>query len=238
MIILIIVIFTVLTFYGFMFIKNTFVRTLVGGVSVLVLALSVFALTAHLSKNWGMKEVTETSTQQVYTAGDKSAPYGMMIKSEIGQNTGNYVLVFRTSADQKEAKANFVPDQKHIVEAIKKTATYELVSADQAQVVTTTVRREFSSNLMSTLFGLGGERNELVSQKAVVKVPRDTWLVLTQAQVEKLSKEAPAMQKQMEVELKANPEKAMKLAELQKTNPKEYGKMQVEQIKQLLEIKD
>jgi hypothetical protein len=121
---------------------------------------------------------------------------------------------------------------------VKKSATYKLVDADKATVTTTTVRLQFKSDAMKFWFGIGGQQNQLVSQKSVVAVPKDTWLVLTQAQVEKLTKEAPAMQKQMEAEVKANPEKAMQLAELQKSNPKEYAKMQVEQIKQLLGIKD
>ena len=45
-----------------------------------------------------------------------------------------------------------------------------------------------------------------------------------------------AMQKQMEAQLKADPQQAAQLAALQKSNPTEYAKMQVKQIKQLLGI--
>lgn len=238
MIIILIAIFTLLTFFSFMFIKNSLLRWTAGIITFILLALSVLGLTLHISDNWGMKEVTKTTTRQIFTAGEPSAPYGMMIKAEIGQNTGNYVLVFRNKENQAKPDTNFEPDQKHISEAVKKTATYKLVSGDKAQVVTTTTTRVFSSSLIQTLFGIGGEQNELVKQTSVVEVPRDTWLVLTQAQVEKLTKEAPAMQQQMEAELKADPAKAVQLAELQKTNPAEYAKMQVQQIKQLLGIKD
>ena len=40
----------------------------------------------------------------------------------------------------------------------------------------------------------------------------------------------------MEAQLKADPQKAAQLAALQKSNPTEYVKMQVKQIKQLLGI--
>ncbi|MCL2113573.1 DUF4811 domain-containing protein [Lactococcus protaetiae] len=233
-----IIAFAVLTFYGFMFLKKRTVRWTVGGISILLLAASVGLLTLHIKDNFGMKEVTNVTSHQIYTAGDKNAPYGMMIKAEIGKNTNNYVLIFRNEANQTKPDTNFKPDEKHIVEAVKKTATYKLADIDTAKVTTTTTRRKFSSNFMKMMFSLGGEQNELVKQHSVVSVPRDTWLVLTQEQVEKLTKEAPAMQKQMEAELKANPAKAVQLAELQKTNPQEYAKLQVQQIKQLLGIKE
>ncbi len=237
MIILLIILFAAFVIIGFFYVKGA-ASWIVGSLSMLLLALSMIALAYHDQTNWGMKEVTTTSTHQIYTAGDKTAPYGLMIKAEIGQNTGNYVLVFRNNANSAKPDTNFEPNQNNIVESVKKSATYQLTDTTTAKVQTTTTRLEFSSNLMKLLFGIGGEQNTLVKQHSVVSVPQDTWLVLTQSQVETLTKKAPQMQAQMEAELKANPAKALQLAELQKSNPKEYAKMQVEQIKQLLGIKD
>ncbi|ARE28316.1 DUF4811 domain-containing protein [Lactococcus cremoris] len=239
LIILLLVVFMIGTFFGFMFIKNTIAHWLVGGISFLLLAGSVAMLTMHIKDNWGMKEVTTSSTHQIYTAGDNSAPYGMMIKAEIGKNTDNYVLVYRNSEKAEKAEkadTNFKPNQKNIVEAVKKSATYKLVDDTKAIVTTKTTRRVWSSDFYKLLFSVGGEQNELVKQQSVVSVPKDTWLVLTQDQVKKLSQEAPAMQKQMEAQFKADPQKAAQLAALQKSNPTEYAKMQVKQIKQLLGI--
>ena len=112
----------------------------------------------------------------------------------------------------------------------------QIVDDTKATVTTKTTRRVWSSDFYKLLFSVGGEQNELVKQNSVVSVPKDTWLVLTQDQVKKLSQEAPAMQKQMEAQLKADPQKAAQLAALQKSNPTEYAKMQVKQIKQLLGI--
>ncbi len=138
--------------------------------------------------------------------------------------------------NRKKADTNFKPDEKHISEAVKKSATYKLVDDTKATVTTKTTRRVWSSDFYKLLFSVGGEQNELVKQNSVVSVPKDTWLVLTQNQVKKLSQEAPAMQKQMEAQLKVDPQKAAQLAALQKSNPTEYAKMQVKQIKQLLGI--
>ena len=90
----------------------------------------------------------------------------------------------------------------------------------KATVTTKTTRRVWSSDFYKLLFSVGGEQNELVKQNSVVSVPKDTWLVLTS----------------MEAQLKADPQKAAQLAALQKSNPTEYAKMQVKQIKQLLGI--
>ncbi|RZI48408.1 DUF4811 domain-containing protein [Lactococcus kimchii] len=238
LIFILIIVFTILTFYGLMFIKNKPVSKIIGGTSLFILILSVGMLLFHIKDNWGMKEVTTSTTHQIYTAGDKTAAYGMMIKAEIGKNTGNYVLIYRNDKNSAKPDTNFKPDQKNIIEAVKKTATYKLTDSEKATVTTTTTRRVWKSDLFKNLFSVGDENKELVKQHSVVSVPKATWLVLTQDQVEKLAKEAPAMQKQMEAQLKANPEKAAELAQLQKTDPTAYAKMQVEQIKQLLGIKN
>ena len=236
LIILFVIIFMIGTFFGFMFIKNRLARWLVGGLCFLLLVISVAMLTIHIRDSWGMKEVKTADSRRIYTAGEKSAPYGVLIKAEIGKNTNNYVFVYRHDKTSDKPEANFKPDEKNIVEAIKKTATYELVDENKAMVTTYTTRRVWASNFYKLLFSVGGEKNELVREHSVVSVPKNTWLVLTQDQAQKLKQEAPAMQKQMTEALKANPQKAAELTALQKSNPAAYAALQVKQIKQLLGI--
>ena len=52
LIILLLVVFMIGTFFGFMFIKNTIAHWLVGGISFLLLAGSVTMLTMHIRDNW------------------------------------------------------------------------------------------------------------------------------------------------------------------------------------------
>ena len=236
LIILFVIIFMIGTFFGFMFIKNRLARWLVGGLCFLLLVISVAMLTIHIRDSWGMKEVKTADSRRIYTAGEKSAPYGVLIKAEIGKNTNNYVFVYRHDKTSDKPEANFKPDEKHIVEAIKKTATYELVDENKAMVTTYTTRRVWASHFYQLLFSVGGEQNELVREHSVVSVPKNTWLVLTQDQAKKLKQEAPTMQKQMTEALKANPQKAAELTALQKSNPAAYAALQVKQIKQLLGI--
>lgn len=93
MIVLLIVFFSILTYIGLVVIKPLITSTIVGGLALILLLGSVGLLTLHMADNYGTKEVTTTSqSSAVYTSGDLSAAYGMIIKSEIGQNTGNYVF--------------------------------------------------------------------------------------------------------------------------------------------------
>ncbi len=86
------------------------------------------------------------------------------------------------------------------------------------------------------MFGFGGENGQLISQKSIVTVPKDTWLVLTKKQAAKLSQLAPQMKAQQEKAMKANPQLAMKLQSLAQNDPKALTKMQVAEIKKALGI--
>ncbi|MDR0299930.1 MAG: DUF4811 domain-containing protein [Streptococcaceae bacterium] len=237
MIILLIILFAATTIIGFFYLKGV-LSWLVGIFSLLVLAFSMVGLIYHDNTHWGMKEVTTRTSHEIYTAGDPAQAWGLVIKAEIGTNTGNYVFVYRNGIDDKKPETNFKPDTKHIVEAVLKSANYQLTSDSNAKVVTNTTRYEWSNNLAKWLFGVGGEAGDLVKQRSTVYVPKDTWLLLTAAQVEKLQKELPTLQAQMKAQLAANPAEALQLQELQKNNPTAYAAMQVTQIKKILGITD
>jgi hypothetical protein len=186
MIIAFFVVFMAITFSSFMFVKNSkTVRWLAGGVSFALLAVSVLALTLHFTVNWGMEEVTTSTSRPIYTAGDTSAPYGVLVTSEVGKGTGDYVLTYRNDKDSEKPETNFKPDTTDIAEAVKKSATYRLTSDTTAKVVTTTTRLEYSSGFARVLFGFGSDEGTLVKQRSVVYVPH-TWKVLTAQQAKAL----------------------------------------------------
>ncbi|GAK31639.1 hypothetical protein WOSG25_120310 [Weissella oryzae SG25] len=235
MIILLIVLFAIATYVSLVVVKPLSGRIIAGTISLLLLSGSVLILTMHISQNWGMKEVTTTTTKNIYTAGETSAPYGMMIKAEIGQGTNNYVLIYRTSANEKKPSVNFKPNASSIdkiVTAVKKSATYKLTDTTTAKAVTKTTRLTYSSAMTKALFDWGTENHRLVKQATVVEVPKDTWLVLTAGQVAKLQKLAP----QMQAQAAADPAKAAQMQALAKSDPTAYAKLQVSAIKQALGI--
>ncbi|MDR2832897.1 MAG: DUF4811 domain-containing protein [Streptococcaceae bacterium] len=232
MILLFIALFTVLSFVGFMYIDKKVTRNIVGGLSLALLVVSVAGLIYHLSTHWGMKEVTKTTEQQVYTAGDTKAAFGLMIDQEIGTQSGEYVFVYRDKPSDAKPIAHFTPDEKHITDAVKKSATYKMTSDNQAKVVTKTTTYAYSSDLMKMMFGIGDEEGTLVSEKSTVYVPQKTWLLLNTEQAKELESKAADLKKAAI----ANPEQTAKMQQLAKTDPEKYAQLQVEQIKKLLNI--
>lgn len=230
MIIFLISLTTILTFMAWSLIKAPFLRYSLGVLTLLSLIASVAFLTDHFVNHTGMEVKTTTKTNTIYSAGDSSVAFGLLIYKEVGTSSGNYVLIYRDKKTDKKASAHFVPNTKKIIEAVKKTATYKTARQDEATLTMTTKRYVWKSDLYEWLFGFAGESNELVSQKSVVTVPEDTWLILTQDEAKKLASLSTAMQKQMTTD----PTKATTMKALSQSNPKEYAALQVEIVKEAL----
>lgn len=197
MIILIIAFFVITTFVSFFYIRPRGLRLFFGSLSLLLLAGSLVMITANFTHHWGMNEVTTTRAQKIYTAGPTTASYGMLIKHEIGNGSGNYVFVYRSKQDDKAPQAHFVPDRKNIIDAVKKTAIYRTSSrVNHAEVRIHTTHYQFSSTWARLLFGIGGGNNELQREIIVVVVPSDTWLVITPNQAKELEQRAPQLEAQ------------------------------------------
>jgi hypothetical protein len=228
MIILIIALFTICSLISFFFIKNSKLRWLCGCLSVLLLAGSVLLLVANFAWNWGTKEVITEKTQTIYTAGQTSAPYGVLVASEIGTKSDDYAFTYRSSKNGKVA-THFVPDTANVINAVKIKTTYKTSSSLSAKITTKTTRRQFSSGFTKLLFGIGGGQNALVKKKVTVTVPKATWLVLTADQAKELSTKAP------QIEAAAQAQIAQEKAKLQAAlaaAPTPEAKLKIEQAAQ------
>ncbi|MBM7617122.1 hypothetical protein JOC36_000671 [Weissella uvarum] len=212
MIIVILLLFVVLTFLAWIYIKPITLRVLAGSLALLGMALSVLAITLNFTNQLGMKEVTTVKEQKIYTAGDTKSPANMLIAKEVGDDSNNYVMVYRNHADDKKAKVHNKPDSKHITEAIKKTGTYHTKQTDHATVKTTTTRLRFKNDFYKMMFGISEQQNKLVKQRTVVTVPSKTWVVLTPEQAKQLG----AKQKQMSPKMQQMQQAQMKQAVTQK----------------------
>lgn len=182
MILWLLVLFTILTFVSFMLIPKKGLRIMVGSFFTLCLLACAIGTSAHLKSHWGMEKKTVTTSQKIYTAGDTKAAAKMLLVKEVGTKSANYVVMYRTTPTQKKASAHFVPDQKHMVEAVKKTATYQETATNEAVVTTKKTYWVWQSKTFKTLFNLEGHNQELIKSQATVTVPKDTWVVLTAAQ--------------------------------------------------------
>ncbi|MCL2676534.1 MAG: DUF4811 domain-containing protein [Streptococcaceae bacterium] len=204
MIILFIALFTVLTFFGFMFMKSRALQLIVGGLSLLLLASSVLMLTLHIKDNWGMKTVSQTEIHQIYTAGDTKSNFGMLINQELGTNTGNYVLVFRNNESDGKAETHFAPEQNKIdLDAINNTGTFEMTNKGSAEVVVEKKVTQFNNGFMKFLFNIGGQDNKVVSSRSTVKIPKESWIALTPDQAKQLGEKGDAAKKEGQAKLEA-----------------------------------
>lgn len=250
MIIIIIAIFTLLTFFSFMFIKNSTPRWIAGGISFICLALTVALLAFHITEHWGMKEVTQTRTQEIYSAGPSAMSFGLLITQKMGDQT---ILVYKTSTDAKttamsaqlntdSTSTTFLKDNA----ALKNTkSSYKMVDGGSAQLVTSTTKRKFSSSFTKLLFGFGGEQNESVKTSKTAVLPKDSWLVLTadqaktlEAKQAELESQAAQAQKQLQAALAAAPTAEVRAAIEAQAKAKMSPAAQIAQIKQLLGISE
>jgi hypothetical protein len=193
MIIILLALFAVLTFISWIMISNRATRFVAGTISGLLLFGTVLLMVANFNNHFGMKKVTTTTTKQVYSAAGSASPAGTLIAAEVGTKSNNYVLVY-ADKENGSAEQHFVPNQKDIVEAVKKTATYKTADVDKATVTTKTTRWEWSNDLYKSLFGFGGEGGSLYKQTSVVTVPEDTWVVMTAGQAASLKEKMAASQ--------------------------------------------
>jgi len=163
-------------------------RTITGTISLVLLLVTAIAMAANFNDHYGMKKVTTTTTHEIYSAGGSKVPAGMLMAQSIGSKSNNYVLVYADKQNGK-AKPHFAPNQKHIIEAVKKSATYKVADVDKATLTTKTTRWEWRNEFFKLMFAVGGEGHSLAKQSAVVTVPKDTWVVMTPAQAKQVQKQ-------------------------------------------------
>ncbi|MDO4634974.1 MAG: DUF4811 domain-containing protein [Streptococcus sp.] len=229
MIVLIIILATVLTFATWMYLSKPLLRYVLGTLSLFVLGSSIYLLTDHFVNHRGMEVKTTVLTKQIYSSGDTSQPFGIMIAKEIGTKSGRYVMIYRDK-EGADPTAHFVPNKKKMTETVKKSSSYKLVDTDKASVSIKTKRYVWKNHFYELLFNVGGENNELVSQEVDVLVPKETWMVLSPKEAKSLKSALPKLK---ETSAK-NPDTAKMMANLIRNNPKEAAKLQIKAIQALL----
>lgn len=190
MIIYILILLTFLAFLviiSWLLIKNKQLRWILGIISTVLLLLASVAVSANLANHWGMKEKTVSlNSQQIYTAGQTSSPKNLLIVEQVGNKSNNYVMVYRTNKNDSEATAHFAPNEKNIIDSVKKQASYKVADVDHATEETTKTYWVWKSKLYEDLFKLEDNDNELIKQETIVTVPEDSWIVLTSEQAKEL----------------------------------------------------
>lgn len=200
-----------------------------------------------MNNHWGMeKETVTTKNEQIYTAGQKHSPANMLIANELGNSSNNYVMAYRTHEKDDKPKTHFRPntDKSHLAESVKKSARYKQEDVDKATVKTKKTYWTWKSSWYQYLFSFNGDNKELITQKTMVTVPKDTWIVLNAEQLKQLQKQSTSSNAQQQQVQKAEMAKKMASYKQQHSNVskqqmKDYqqhlmSEMAVKQIKQQL----
>jgi len=197
MMILIVAVLAIFTFYSFIFVKHSILRDVLGFLGILLLLGAVVLTTINFHSHWGMKQVTTSTTKEIYSAAPATSPIKMVITQELGNKANNYVLVYRDKPTDKAAKAHFVPDKSDMNKLIHSTANYQVKNVDKATVTTKVTRWRWNSELAKLLFGFADADGTLVKQVGVVTVPKQGWVAMTAQEAKAAAKKAAEMQKEM-----------------------------------------
>lgn len=221
MIIILLILFAILTFVTWMLIKPKTWCLVAGSLSFVLLSLTVVAMTLSFTHHLGMQKETQTKQAQIYSAGAKQSPAGLLLAQEIGSRSGNYVLIYRDQPQAAKATAHFKPDQKHITQAVRKKASYRQAHVSQASVKTSTTRWVWENDFYRLLFGIGGQGNELVGEKTVVTIPADTWVVTSPQKAKQLAQTQAKMSPADRAKQQAQSRQVIqaKVAQYQKAHP-------------------
>ena len=187
MLIIVIFILVAAVILSWTLIKQRWLRYTVGLLMSLALISSITILTLNFTDHFGMEKVTTSKTSQIYSAGGDKSPAGILIAKEIGTKSDRYVLIY-SDKTSKKATAHFTPNNKNVVNAVKKHATYRQTEGTKASVTIKTTRWKWKNKTYKNWLNVGAQAGELYKQSSTVKVPKKTWLVLTPEQMQKLQK--------------------------------------------------
>ncbi|MGQ2286236.1 DUF4811 domain-containing protein [Leuconostoc suionicum] len=225
MIILIMALFAILAFLANMMLENRITRLTVTSIMFLGLVISVIGIVANMHDHYGMKQVTTTKKEQIYTAGSANQGFGMLLYQAVGTNGKENVYIYKTSSDAKKTHVA-KPD-------LNTTSNQESISGNKAYKVTKTTRWVYKNSTYKLLFGIADNNNSLKHRYTTYQVP-STWIALTTAQAKSLSAK---MTPKTDAEKVAAAEQQKQLAALAQTDPDKAAQMQVKAVKTALNIK-
>ncbi|MFC6274327.1 DUF4811 domain-containing protein [Levilactobacillus tangyuanensis] len=179
MIIFAIIILVVLSFIFFVYIENKAVSNALTGLSIIALLLSIFFMMQNDREHLGMHNVTETSTQNIYSA-SPSKQMPMMIYQSVGTADKHRVYVYKTSANAK--KTSHTAAKITTKNVVKRTTGTN-------RIVTKKVYREYKNNTSKFWFGLAGNGHKYVKETNTIYLNKN-WTVLSTSQAKQLQKMA------------------------------------------------
>lgn len=150
---------------------QTFLSIIFAGIFLISLGF----ITANDHYHYGMKKVTETTTQTLTSTADNK-DMKMLLYQPLGNGTEK-IYLYKTNESQKKPKTT---GTDHVSNRVKK-------NQEKTQLVTAKTYWVYKNEIAKFWFGLSSKNHQLINEKNTFNVQKD-WFVLSTDQAKELAK--------------------------------------------------
>lgn len=168
-------------FAAIMFSPSNRTRWLLGMISGLIFVGSTLMITANFHEHWGMKQVTTTKTQKIYST---SSQMQLALYQQVGTSGKDNVYVYQTKPRQK------TPQHTQANEFTTNRLVW--TDSDQATLTVKETRWRFKNDFYKVLFAGSKMDGHLISRTNTFRYPK-TFVKISVKQAQALKKQAQAL---------------------------------------------
>lgn len=168
-------------FAAIMFSPSNRTRWLLGMISGLIFVGSTLMITANFHEHWGMKQVTTTKTQKIYST---SSQMQLALYQPVGTSGKDNVYIYQTKPRQK------TPQHTQANEFTTNRLVW--TDSDQASLTVKETRWRFKNDFYKVLFAGSKMDGNLVSRTNTFRYPK-TFVKISVKQAQALKKQAQAL---------------------------------------------
>lgn len=177
MIIITLILSVVLAFVFYVYMHNRVLSNILTVLMIVIMGISTLFIVKNDHDHYGLHNVTQTTTQKIYSA-SPSKQMPMMIYQSVGTADKHRVYVYKTSADAK--KAAHTKAKVTTTNVVKRTT-------GKNRIVTTKTYREYKNSTYKFWFGLAGNGHQYVKETNTIYLNKN-WTVLSATQAKQLQK--------------------------------------------------
>lgn len=220
-------------FVSIMFAPNMRTRWILGLITGLIFVGSTVIITANFHEHWGMKQVTTTKTQKIYST---SSQMQLALYQQVGTSGKDNVYVYQTKPRQK------TPQHTQANEFTTNRLVW--TDSDQATLTFKETRWRFKNDFYKVLFAGSKMDGHLISRTNTFRYPK-TFVKISVKQAQALK--SPTAQAQLKTQAAAyvtakiqaakqqNPD--LTEAQLQKLTQQAQQEYQAQMIKKMMAAK-
>ena len=168
-------------FAAIMFSPSNRTRWLLGMISGLIFVGSTLMITANFHEHWGMKQVTTTKTQKIYST---SSQMQLALYQPVGTSGKDNVYIYQTKPRQK------TPQHTQANEFTTNRLVW--TDSDQASLTVKETRWRFKNDFYKVLFAGSKMDGHLISRTNTFRYPK-TFVKISVKQAQALKKQAQAL---------------------------------------------